>query len=124
MSNENAAPGRPAGPRPRAAAGNLNAGADVPLEASVVKSIVAFLDRRGAWVRKPAKTEAGDPDLFVCYRGQFVAIEVKRPGGRTRKIQRWTLEQISKAGGHALVAESVDDVRQALDYLDAQEAIR
>lgn len=126
MSNESAAPGRPAGPGPGAAAGKLDAGADVPLEAAVVKAIVAYLHRAGAWVRKPAKTEAGDPDLFVCYRGRFLAVEVKRPGGGkgTSKIQDWTLGQIRGAGGAAIVAESVEDVRQALLDLDAQEAIR
>ena len=33
----------------------------------------------------------GGPDIIGCFKGYFVAIEVKRPGEQPRKIQEHTL---------------------------------
>jgi hypothetical protein len=46
----------------------------------------------------------GDPDKLLCIRGRFVAMELKaEKGGSGRKLQRWKLIQIQKAGGIAMV---------------------
>lgn len=60
---------------------------------------------------------AGIPDLICCYRGFFVAIEVKTSTGRLTKLQDLTLEDIRKAGGIAVVARSVDDTKQIFESL-------
>lgn len=54
---------------------------------------------------------AGIPDVICITRGAVVFFEVKRPGGKVSKIQKYTLEKIRKAGGHAFVVESVEQVR-------------
>ncbi len=51
----------------------------------------------------------GCPDLLVCYRGRFIALEVKEPRGRVSKIQNKVLNDISVAGGWAVVVRSVDE---------------
>lgn len=46
--------------------------------------------------------------------GHFLAIEVKRPGERPSPEQLDFLETVAHAGGLALIAHSIDDVREAL----------
>lgn len=56
---------------------------------------------------------AGFADLFgVLPDGRFVAIEVKTPAGRLMPHQRRFLEAITRMGGVAGVARSVDDARR------------
>ena len=71
--------------------------------------------------------EAGIPDLIMCIRGRFVALEVKRrqPGetemhayNRTTEIQAYQRDRIREAGGWCSTVLSVDEalahVEQAL----------
>lgn len=66
-----------------------------------------YLRDKGAWVLKywagAAYTKTGVPDLLVCYKGYFIALELKSTHGRLSDIQKYTLEQIRAAGGHAMV---------------------
>lgn len=63
----------------------------------------AWLKHRGAWLLKywggGVYTRAGVPDLLVCYKGRFVAIEVKGPHGRISDAQRAEMAAIEEAGG-------------------------
>lgn len=83
-------------------------------EARVATSIRVFLESNGAFIFKvhggPTMMN-GLPDLIACIRGQFVGIEVKMPGNKPTRIQLARLAAIERAGGVALVAHGVDDVR-------------
>jgi hypothetical protein len=61
---------------------------------------------------------AGVSDILACYRGRFVAVEVKAPGkgGNVSDAQRAFLEAVKRAGGVAIVA---DDVAAVADCLAA-----
>ena len=68
---------------------------------------------------------AGQPgvsDRICCYKGQFVAIEVKRPSRKTHKNggltdnQRAFGEAVKSAGGHFIVAYDEQDV---IDYFQS-----
>lgn len=59
----------------------------------------------------------GLPDIVVCLDGEFLALEVKRPGAKARKLQQFHGAAISKAGGAWACVESVDDVRFAIDMM-------
>lgn len=63
---------------------------------------------------------AGVADIIGIYMGKFLAIEVKRPGGKTTEHQKAFLEQIKISGGIAFVAHSVDEVIEKLEevYLE------
>jgi len=61
---------------------------------------------------------AGLPDIIVCYRGRFVAFEVKTPSGRPSKLQEITIQRIKAAKGQACIVRSVEDVKQILDTLE------
>jgi len=60
-------------------------------------------------------TERGVSDLLCCFQGRFVAIEVKRSGGRLSPEQERFLERVRAAGGLGIVAYSVDDVIDGLN---------
>jgi hypothetical protein len=61
-------------------------------------------------------TTAGIPDIVVCLKGRFVAIEVKAPGKtkNTTPLQDYALGRIRQTGGIAFVADSVDTVKTKL----------
>ena len=59
--------------------------------------------------------ETGIPDLLCCWGGLFFGIEVKDPGGKPSAIQLAQGVRIMKAGGHFLVAKSLQDVK---DYVE------
>ena len=61
---------------------------------------------------------AGLPDIIVCYRGRFVAFEVKTPSGRPSKLQEITIAKIKAAKGEAFIVRSVEEVKQILDTLE------
>lgn len=91
-------------------------------EKAIVKKIVAAIKRRGAYVIKThgSPALAGVPDLLVCYKGFFVALEVKTPKTQNNLSprQRHSIAMISEAGGVAAVVWTVDQATQLLDYID------
>ncbi len=60
----------------------------------------------------------GVPDVLACFRGRFVAIEVKAPKGRLSVAQEAELEAIREAGGIAIVARELEDVQRGLREVD------
>lgn len=60
----------------------------------------------------------GISDFLGCYKGKFLAIEVKRDGREPTELQATFLEEVRRAGGIGFVARSVDDVIQALGLRD------
>ena len=56
----------------------------------------------------------GAADILACWRGRFVAIEVKSKTGRPSPEQIAFLADVKRAGGIALVARSLNDVICAL----------
>ena len=54
---------------------------------------------------------SGVPDNICCYKGRFLGLEAKLPGGRLTPLQMRALEKINRAGGIARRVESVEDVK-------------
>lgn len=95
-------------------------------EAAVVAAVGRLLDKRGAWWFNKGQNGMGRngiPDIIACYRGRFLAIEVKSKTGTIRPLQFYELRRAAEAGGHAVVARSADDVRAVLDTIDLAESI-
>lgn len=57
---------------------------------------------------------SGIPDIICCYRGKFVAFEVKTEQGRLSKLQEITIERIQQAGGVAAKITSLAEVKEIL----------
>lgn len=60
---------------------------------------------------------AGIPDIICCYRGKFMAFEVKTEKGRTTALQESVINKIQKCGGKTAVVRSVDEVRILLEEM-------
>jgi len=61
---------------------------------------------------------AGLPDIIVCYRGRFVAFEVKTATGRPSKLQEVTIAKIKAAKGEAFIVRSVEEVKRIIEKLE------
>ena len=60
----------------------------------------------------------GEPDIYACLSGQFIALEVKKPGENPTKIQEKRLREWEDAKGVAGVVTSIQDVRIILDIFN------
>ncbi len=96
------------------------------LEKDIVAMIRRYLKLLGADIfffkeHGGQYSTAGIPDLICCYKGRFVAFEVKSPVGKPTELQKRTLEKIQKAGGVAFVVRSVKEVQDIISMIDKQE---
>jgi hypothetical protein len=69
-------------------------------------------------------SEPGCSDLLACYRGRFVALEVKRPGKKATPEQESFLAAVEAAGGLAAVVTGIEDVQQLLDCVQVERLER
>lgn len=86
---------------------------------------MAALRERGAFVFKVWGSEhmmAGLPDICGCYRGRFIAVETKMPGGRTSPRQDYVIGKLREAGARVVVAQSVPEALRVLDEVDTPDA--
>lgn len=89
-------------------------------EKYIETKIKKYLESKGCYVRKQfgtTCTKAGTPDLLCCYKGKFIAIEVKNEVGKTSKLQDINLQQIKQSGGISFVARSVEEVQKVIDTI-------
>ena len=108
------------------------------LEQHIQKQILDYLRYRGipcykhqnAGIRKPDGSyipthTRGVSDIIGCMpkTGRFLAIEVKRPGGKATPEQQHFIDTINQAGGLAFVARSVEEVQDALQQGNGKENI-
>ncbi len=45
----------------------------------------------------------GIPDLILCLKGKFVAIELKNEDGKPSALQLYNIEKIKQSGGQAFI---------------------
>jgi hypothetical protein len=87
------------------------------LESAIVRTILRKLNALpGCYARKMhgGPYSAGLPDVFCCYQGHLLALEVKRPGGRLTALQAAELDRWRAAGATAAVVTSWADVERVL----------
>ena len=92
-------------------------------ESQLVSQIKNYLKTKGAYCEKifgGGFQSAGIPDIIACYRGYFVAIEVKSPTGKGRAsdIQKLKIRAIREAGGVAFITDNIEDVERVLNFID------
>ena len=92
-------------------------------ESQLVSQIKNYLKSKGAYCEKifgGGFQSAGIPDIIACYRGYFVAIEVKSPTGKGRAsdIQKLKIRAIRDAGGVAFITDNIEDVERVLNFID------
>jgi Holliday junction resolvase len=99
-----------------------------PLERAIVKQTLTKLRARGGfWIKvhgSPFQL-AGIPDILGCYRGRFIAFEVKREVGLVpTRIQAYQMEKIRAAGGFATLIFTAQQALDLLDRIDAAQEAR
>ena len=91
------------------------------MESKIQKQIIEYLESIGAYVIKVVRANrSGVPDIIACSpSGRFYAIEVKAKGKKktVTKLQQWHIDMINKTGGKAFVADSVQDVKDNIEWL-------
>lgn len=86
---------------------------------TTIKKYLATLPETFAWKEHGGQYgTAGIPDIIVCHRGRFIALEAKVGKNTPTKLQAVTIEQIRKAGGTAAVVRSVADVKTIISELE------
>lgn len=98
-------------------------------ESKIKKEIDAYLKTLGHnwWGFKPMMMgygRKGIPDIIGCYKGYFVALEVKSDIGKLTPWQEAELNAIKCADGAAFVVRSVDEAKKALLHVLHWENIR
>jgi hypothetical protein len=79
------------------------------------KTIVRYLQKRGAWVARIRGTwgqRKGLPDILACWQGRLIAIEVKTGKGRLTPEQRREHEALRAAGAVVIVGDAVQVVQE------------
>jgi len=71
----------------------------------------AFVDSQKHFYRFGA---VGSPDIVCVIAGQYVGIEVKRPGRKQSEYQKEFQTKLELAGGRYVLAYSLDDLRQQI----------
>ena len=85
-------------------------------EQGIQSKIIAYLKSRNIYyVKTIVCSKAGTPDIIACDKGRFIAVEVKAEKGTLTPLQARTLDEIQNAGGRAIVARSVEDVRKWME---------
>ena len=97
------------------------------LEREIVAAIKKYLSSLGSdvffWKEHGSVYGTnGVPDIICCYKGQFIGLECKLPGGRLTALQKRTIEKINRAGGVACRVESVEDVKRVIERVDLERS--
>lgn len=93
-------------------------------EKQIQEQIEDYLRAKGWFVwrsphvpRKPGHNfqgTTGEPDIKAVKKRDFIAIEVKKPGGKLTEQQRVFITRIQEQGFMAFVARSLEDVTKNL----------
>ena len=92
-------------------------------EQVIQSEIIKYLKSIGAYIIKvSAATKAGIPDIIGCYKGRFIAIEVKRPEAKTNvsPLQVANITMIINAQGEAIVAWDKEMVKTFINNIDKE----
>ena len=97
------------------------------LEREIVAAIKKYLSSLGSdvffWKEHGGPYGcSGIPDGICCYKGRFIGLECKLPGGRLTELQKRAIEKINRAGGIACRVESVEDAKRVIERVDLERS--
>lgn len=74
-------------------------------ETKLKEKVLADLKGLGAWAEKIQQVgKVGTPDILACYRGVFIALELKsKEDELPSRAQVIKLRKVKKAGGYAAI---------------------
>lgn len=85
-------------------------------EGKVKEQVKKLLKEYGVYYHMPVQNGMGAPtlDFICCFRGRYLAIETKAPGGKATARQLKTMDQIRATGGAAIVVDGSGGSIEAL----------
>lgn len=92
-------------------------------ETTLQENIQKVIERRGGYVNKNWGSMISAPgiaDLTVCYKGLYLAIEVKVGDNKPSKAQGIHARMVWKANGITAVVWSTEEVIKILDIIDKE----
>lgn len=75
-------------------------------EKKVKKAVSNILDKYGAYYFSPVTGgfgKSGVPDIIVCFKSKFIAIECKAGTNKPTELQKREIASIQNCGGSAIV---------------------
>ena len=92
-------------------------------ESQLVSQIKNYLKSKGAYCEKifgGGFQASGIPDILCCYKGLFIAIEVKSPTGKGRAsdVQKLKIKAIRDSGGLAFITDNFEEVERVFNWID------
>ena len=96
-------------------------------ETPIQSSIIEYLEAQGAVDLNPKTTSysrKGTPDISACFRGIFIAIEVKAPGKRPTELQKLRIQKIRDAGGFAFYTDNLQEVKEFINDISTIQLCR
>ena len=91
-------------------------------EKLITNAILDYLRDKGAFAEKihGGGMQPRLVDILSCYRGNFIALEVKAREMEPTGAQRYILELVDKADGWSACVWSVEQVVKICDQIDEQ----
>lgn len=89
-------------------------------EKNIENKIKSYLKSKGAYYVKyhgNQFSQVGVADILACYKGRFIAIEVKNETGKPSPLQLANQKMVKDAGGISLIARSVKEVADEIDKI-------
>lgn len=87
------------------------------LESAFQREAKELIESMGGYTIKvhvSAYQSQGEPDLICCYKGRFVAFELKVDDNKPSALQLEKIEDIKRAGGIALPVYSINEIKETL----------
>ena len=89
-------------------------------EQQIQNKIIKYLKTISYVVKIISATKAGVLDVIVCYKGRFIAFEVKTPDKKNNvsDLQQHNISEIVKNGGLAYVVWELNQVKEIIKGLE------
>lgn len=86
-------------------------------ELQLVDRMRRILEKNGATTMKTHGTGniVGQPDIIACYKGRFIALEVKVPGKKPTELQFATLKRWTIAGAIAFWSDNPNNIMGVIE---------
>ena len=89
-------------------------------EQAIQRAIIKYLKTISYVVKIISATKAGVLDVIVCYKGRFIAFEVKTPDKKNNvsDLQQHNINEIVKNGGLAYVVWELNQVKEIIEGIE------
>ncbi len=86
------------------------------LESKIQAKIIKYLKKETYCIKTISTNKSGVPDLICCYKGIFIAFEVKASGKEktVSELQQHHIQEIIKNGGLAFIVSSLEEVENII----------